>query len=463
MCALMVQHGCDAALKTLPSDIKAGKMAGLKKKAYSTLILCLGDYVLREVTKETTVTGIWTKLNSLYMTKSLANRLYPKKKLYTYYLSPYIVVWEGILDNGGCFGDSEFKSRGKTDKVKCFICHSEGHLKRDCPMKKSSGSVRMGKHDQDCDSFDDKGNAYFGEALVVVGNDEMTELVMNSGGSYHMTPRRDFLYDFKSFDGGSVQWVITGHTLSEGQGKGLYCEDAYEYNQGDQMLSSYDDWDIIVEYLVNISKRRAFWSLNEDILKITILKTKTPYSSRKIRREEEMLDEGDNWGIDPLEFISRVNLSFDKHIKIDVRTKKVLFHAWMNGSWNKRRMDDSILSNNNITTDSFFKPYLITSGKCDTEKEDEQSQTKRKYSNTSINELPNKRTCKAGKFEAIRYSLGPNEDYIATKRCEYDIWDRNEDNMSKIYQDIFQKKDNGWKDIGSKEISTNIGGEFTNL
>ncbi|GJZ63628.1 hypothetical protein Tco_0620049 [Tanacetum coccineum] len=41
---------------------------------------------------------------------------------------------------------------------------------------------------------------------------------------------------------------------------------------------------VIMEYLVNISKRRAFWSLNEDILKITILKTNTPYPSRKIRR-----------------------------------------------------------------------------------------------------------------------------------------------------------------------------------
>ncbi|GKD77295.1 hypothetical protein Tco_1339916 [Tanacetum coccineum] len=42
--------------------------------------------------------------------------------------------------------------------------------------------------------------------------------------------------------------------------------------------------EVIMEYLVNISKRRAFWSLNEDILKITILKTNTSYPSRKIRR-----------------------------------------------------------------------------------------------------------------------------------------------------------------------------------
>ncbi|GJZ11762.1 hypothetical protein Tco_0546521 [Tanacetum coccineum] len=50
--------------------------------------------------------------------------------------------------------------------------------------------------------------------------------------------------------------------------------------------------------------------------------------------EEEMLDEGDNWGIDPLESISLVNSSFDKHMKMDGRTKKVLFHAWINGNWN---------------------------------------------------------------------------------------------------------------------------------
>ncbi|GKF53654.1 hypothetical protein Tco_0160564, partial [Tanacetum coccineum] len=75
MRALMVQQGCDAALETLPADMEAGEKAALMKKAYSILILCLEDRVLREVTKETTAAGIWTKLTSLYMTKSLANRL----------------------------------------------------------------------------------------------------------------------------------------------------------------------------------------------------------------------------------------------------------------------------------------------------------------------------------------------------------------------------------------------------
>ncbi|GKC63641.1 hypothetical protein Tco_1096239, partial [Tanacetum coccineum] len=88
MRALMVHHGCDAALETLPADMEVGENTDLTKKAYSTLIICLGDWVLREVTKETTAAVIWMKLTSLYMTKSLANRLYLKKKLYTYYMSP---------------------------------------------------------------------------------------------------------------------------------------------------------------------------------------------------------------------------------------------------------------------------------------------------------------------------------------------------------------------------------------
>nr|GEX87893.1 hypothetical protein [Tanacetum cinerariifolium] len=39
---------------------------------------------------------------------------------------------------------------------------------------------------------------------------------------------------------------------------------------------------VIIKYLVNISKRRALWSLNEDILKIIVLTTNTSYPSRKL-------------------------------------------------------------------------------------------------------------------------------------------------------------------------------------
>ncbi|GJR34008.1 hypothetical protein Tco_1209692 [Tanacetum coccineum] len=64
-------------------------------------------------------------------------------------------------------------------------------------------------------------------------------------------------------------------------GKPLLREVGINARRFDGMIITYN---VIMEYLVNISKRRAFWSINEDILKITILKTNTPYPSRKIQR-----------------------------------------------------------------------------------------------------------------------------------------------------------------------------------
>ncbi|GKD84048.1 hypothetical protein Tco_1350887 [Tanacetum coccineum] len=108
----------------------------------------------------------------------------------------------------------------------------------------------------------------------------------------------------------------------------------------------------------------------------------------------------------------------------------------------------------NTTTDSSFKPYLNAQEKYDIEKEDERRQNKRKGNNNILNkapksdnqnnENPSKRVSKAEKFEAIKYSLGPNEEYIAIRSCEYNALERNEDSVSHIYQDIFQKKDKGW-------------------
>ena len=54
----------------------------MDRKAVSTIELCLVDEVLSNTMGETTAAELWTKLESLYMTKSLSNVLYLKKKLY---------------------------------------------------------------------------------------------------------------------------------------------------------------------------------------------------------------------------------------------------------------------------------------------------------------------------------------------------------------------------------------------
>ncbi|KAD3641560.1 hypothetical protein E3N88_30784 [Mikania micrantha] len=90
MRALLVHQGLVDALKGevgLPVGLSDSEKKQLMEKAHSAIILSLGDRVLREVSKETTAASVWTKLESLYMTKSLANRLYLKKRLYTFQMT----------------------------------------------------------------------------------------------------------------------------------------------------------------------------------------------------------------------------------------------------------------------------------------------------------------------------------------------------------------------------------------
>ncbi|GJS94799.1 retrotransposon protein, putative, ty1-copia subclass [Tanacetum coccineum] len=269
----------------------ADKTAALKtdvyKKAHSSLLLCLDNKVLREVNKEDSAAGVWLKLETLYMTKSLANKLYLKKKLFTFYmhsgkkLSEHIdefnkligdlanidvdiddedqalmlltslpssydnfvetllygresLTLEDVLsslnsrelkkrtdakdDGDGLYvrgrsdhrgnqgrGSSRSKSKGKgTYKLKCYICYSEDHLKKDCPKrnkKKSTGFVKKnagqgsGMHSEGYDN---------GDLLMAVSEERFLEWIMDSGGSFHMTPRRDFLFEFKEFNGGTI-------------------------------------------------------------------------------------------------------------------------------------------------------------------------------------------------------------------------------------------------------------------
>ncbi|GJU87436.1 retrovirus-related pol polyprotein from transposon TNT 1-94 [Tanacetum coccineum] len=242
----------------------AEKTAALKtdvyKKAHSALLLCLDNKVLREVNKEDSAAGVWLKLESLYMTKSLANKLYLKKKLFTFYmhsgkkLSEHIdefnkligdlanigrgydahslLTLEDVLsslnsrelkkrtdakdDGDGLYvrgrsdhqgnqgrGSSRSKSKGKgTYKRRCYICYSKDHLKKDCPKKnkkKSTGFVKKNVgQGSGSEGYDN------GDLLMAVSEERFLEWIMDSGGSFHMTPRRDFLFDFKEFNGGTV-------------------------------------------------------------------------------------------------------------------------------------------------------------------------------------------------------------------------------------------------------------------
>ena len=87
--ALLITQGLgdaiDPVIKSEDTEASSSRtpkqMAEIDKKARSTIILNFGDSVIREVAKEKTIAELWAKLEQLYMTKSLANRLHIKKKM----------------------------------------------------------------------------------------------------------------------------------------------------------------------------------------------------------------------------------------------------------------------------------------------------------------------------------------------------------------------------------------------
>ncbi|GKA88772.1 hypothetical protein Tco_0810536 [Tanacetum coccineum] len=123
-----------------------------------------------------------------------------------------------------------------------------------------------------------KARGFEGMITLYKGNDEVSEKHEKNGilhayqklkgfykGVLNLGP--DYIRNAKT-----EEWLTRGHIRP------------HERNI-DKVGRMHNFWNsmLITEYLVKVSKRRAFWSLNEDILKITILKTNTPYPSRKIR------------------------------------------------------------------------------------------------------------------------------------------------------------------------------------
>jgi hypothetical protein len=83
---LLVQQGLQKALAgrtKKPVTMTNEEWEDLDTKALSTICLCLADEVMFNIVGEDTTIGLWRKMESLYMTKTLTSIIYLKKQLYS--------------------------------------------------------------------------------------------------------------------------------------------------------------------------------------------------------------------------------------------------------------------------------------------------------------------------------------------------------------------------------------------
>jgi hypothetical protein len=86
---MLVQQGMVKAL--LEKEKKLGTITyddwdDMDARALSAICLCLADDILFNIVLEKTVVGLWMKLESLYMKKSLTRRIYLKRQLYSLWM-----------------------------------------------------------------------------------------------------------------------------------------------------------------------------------------------------------------------------------------------------------------------------------------------------------------------------------------------------------------------------------------
>lgn len=64
-------------------DVASLKYKLMEEKSHPNIMLCISDDVIMKVAGEKTAAALWLKLESLYMTKSLASKLMLKQRLFT--------------------------------------------------------------------------------------------------------------------------------------------------------------------------------------------------------------------------------------------------------------------------------------------------------------------------------------------------------------------------------------------
>ncbi|KAG8483273.1 hypothetical protein CXB51_022363 [Gossypium anomalum] len=214
MMAILVQSGLKKVVTgKKPENLNKTEWEELDEKALSAIQLCLANTVLQEVLMEKTSSSLWKRLETLYATKSLANRLVLKQRLFTFrmnesellkdHISQFITLLND-LNNVEVHIDDE-------DQAMLLLCSLPPSYKsfretliygRD---KLSFEDVKSNEEDVAGANLADENGDYF---LLVSTSDNTkltSEWILDSGCSFHMCPNREWFSTYSSVEGGVVR------------------------------------------------------------------------------------------------------------------------------------------------------------------------------------------------------------------------------------------------------------------
>ncbi|CAJ2631876.1 unnamed protein product [Trifolium pratense] len=151
--AILTQQKCVEALlgiSNMPNTLSNAEKSEMNDKALSVIILCLADNVLREVAKEKTAAAMWTKLDALYMTKSLAHKQCLKERLFFFRMVENKPVVEQLSEFNKIIDDLanidvNLEDEDKAFHLLCALPKSLENLKDALLYGKEGGNLKQNK------------------------------------------------------------------------------------------------------------------------------------------------------------------------------------------------------------------------------------------------------------------------------------------------------------------------------
>ncbi|KAG8485692.1 hypothetical protein CXB51_019003 [Gossypium anomalum] len=255
MMVILVQSGLKKVVTgKKPENLNKVEWEELDEKALSAIQLCLVNTVLQEVLMEKTSSALWKRLETLYVTKSLANRLVLKQRLFPFRMNESENVEVHIDDEDQAmlllcslplsyksfretliYGrdklsfedvkghllsreklDNEFHLDSKVDRQpfvlvaskkrdkRCRYCKKLGHVKADCYKLRNKRTAESNEEDVAGVNLANKNGDDF--LLVSTSNNSKltSEWILDSGCSFHMCPNREWFSTYNSVEGGVV-------------------------------------------------------------------------------------------------------------------------------------------------------------------------------------------------------------------------------------------------------------------
>ncbi|KAG8472883.1 hypothetical protein CXB51_034847 [Gossypium anomalum] len=251
MMAILVQFDLKKVVTgKKPKNLNKIEWEELDEKGLSAIQLCLANTVLQEVLMEKTSSALWKRLETLYATNSLANRLVLKQRLFTFrmnegellrdHISQFITILNDLKNVEVHIDDEDqamlllctlapsYKSFRETliyGRDKLSFKDVKGHLlsreKLDNELHLDSktdrqASVLVASKKQDKrateSNKEDVAGANLadenGDDFLLVSTSDNTKLtsewILDSGCSFHMCPNREWFSAYSSVEAGVV-------------------------------------------------------------------------------------------------------------------------------------------------------------------------------------------------------------------------------------------------------------------